>query len=472
MSNEKIVPMEKDFAKWYTSVIENAKLVTYSSIKGMMIYRPNGWAIWSNIQNELDRRYKEIGVSNVQLPLFIKYSDFTKEAEHIEGFAPEVFLVTKKGSEDLTEQYVIRPTSEVLFCNYFKSIVNSYRDLPVKVNQWCSVFRAEKNTKPFLRTSEFFWSELHTIHAYEKEAQDHAFMCIKILKDFVENFLCIPTLMGEKTEGERFAGADTTYTIETIMKDGQALQAGTSHYLGQNFSKAYDIKFTNKENKLENVYQTSVGLSTRIIGAIIMSHADNDGLVLPFGVAPIQVALLPISFDKNPKVLSVVNDLYESLKNKYRIYVDDSNNSFGFKVSKQETNGTPICIVVGPKDLDNNKATIIVRNSLEKTLVDIDEIPTYISNAVDKYQSDLFNNAKKRMDKSIVEVNSYDELIKTVNQKKVALAPWAGTPEDEKDLKQKSGGITPRCIKSVAENKTCFFTKKPAKYMVYFGRAY
>ncbi|MDE6477433.1 MAG: hypothetical protein K2L48_04630 [Mycoplasmoidaceae bacterium] len=247
-------------------------------------------------------------------------------------------------------------------------------------------------------------------------------MCINLYKDFVENFLCIPTLMGEKTEGERFAGAEHTYTIETVMKDGQALQAGTSHYLGQNFSKTYDIKFTNKENKPEFVYQTSVGMSTRIIGAIIMSHADNDGLVLPFGVAPIQIALLPISFDKNPEVLSKTEELSKTLSRKYRTFIDESNNSFGFKVSEQEINGTPICIVIGPKDLANNNATIIVRNSLEKINILLDEIETRISQIIEKYKRDLFNDAKKRLDDSIVEVNSYDELVKAVNDKKIALA--------------------------------------------------
>ncbi len=472
MSNSKIVPLEKDFAKWYTSVVENAKLVSYSSIKGTMIYRPNGWAIWSNIQKELDRRFHEIGVVNVQLPLFIKYSEFNKEKEHVEGFSPEVFLVTKKGEEELTEPYVVRPTSEVLFCSYFKSIVNSYRDLPIKVNQWCSVFRSEKNTKPFLRTSEFFWTELHTIHSSKKEAKDHTILCINLYKDFVENFLCIPTLMGEKTEGERFAGAEHTYTIETVMKDGQALQAGTSHYLGQNFSKTYDIKFTNKENKPEFVYQTSVGMSTRIIGAIIMSHADNDGLVLPFGIAPVQVALIPISFDKNPEVLSKVKELNNSLSKKYRTFIDESNNSFGFKISEQEINGTPICIVVGPKDLANNNATIIVRNSLEKINVSLNEIETKITEIIEKYKNDLFNNAKKRLDESIVEVDSYDKLVEAINSKKIALAPWGGSPEDEKKLKQQSGGITPRCIKCAISDKKCFYTGKPAKNLVYFGRAY
>ncbi len=472
MSNSKIVPLEKDFAKWYTSVIESAKLVSYSSIKGTMIYRPNGWAIWTNIQKELDRRFAKIGISNVQLPLFIKYSEFNKEKEHVEGFAPEVFMVTKKGKEDLVDPYVIRPTSEVLFCNYFKSITNSYRDLPVKVNQWCSVFRAEKNTKPFLRTSEFYWTEMHTIHAYQKEAEDHALLCINLYKDFVENFLCIPTLMGEKTEGERFAGAVHTYTIETVMKDGQALQAGTSHYLGQNFSKTYDIKFTNKENKLENVYQTSVGLSTRIIGAIIMSHADNDGLVLPFGIAPTQIALIPVSFEKSPEVLAKINELNKTLSQQYRTFVDDSNNSFGFKISEQEISGTPISIILGPKDLANNKATVILRNSLQKMEISLDKLFNDLPSIISDYQQSLFSNAKNRLDQSIVEVNSYDELVSAVNNKKIALAPWGGTPEDERKLKLQSGGITPRCIKCSVSDRTCFFTNKPAKYLVYFGRAY
>ncbi len=472
MSNSKIVPLEKDFAKWYTSVIESAKLVSYSSIKGTMIYRPNGWAIWTNIQKELDKRFKKIGVLNVQLPLFIKLSEFTKEAEHVEGFAPEVFMVTKKGKEDLVDPYVVRPTSEVLFCNYFKSITNSYRDLPVKVNQWCSVFRAEKNTKPFLRTSEFFWNELHTIHSSKQEAFASTIECINLYKDFVENFLCIPTLMGQKTEGERFAGADNTFTIETIMKDGQCLQAGTSHYLGQNFSKTYDIKFTNKENQLEYVYQTSVGLSTRIIGAIIMSHADNDGLVLPFGVAPTQVAILPIGFDKNPIILNKAKELADQLSKHYSVYLDDSNKSFGFKISEQETNGTPICLVLGGKELENNCVTVITRVSKEKTQLSIDQVVNSIETLSIEYNKQLFSIAKQRMDQSIVKANSFEEVLSIVNDHKVALAPWGGTPEEEKMLKVKSNGITPRCIHSEISGAKCFFTGKPAKNLVYFGRAY
>lgn len=473
MSNSKIYPLEKDFSKWYTSVIEAAKLVNYSAIKGMMIYRPNGWAIWNSIKDELDKRFAKIGVKNVQLPMFIRMSDFSKESEHVEGFAPEVFMVTKRGGEELLDPYVIRPTSEILFCEYFKSILNSYRDLPIKVNQWCSVFRAEKTTRPFLRTAEFFWNELHTIHASELEAKNSAVECINLYKDFVEQFLCIPTLMGQKTEGERFAGANNTYTIETLMKDGQALQAGTSHYLGQNFAKSYDIKFTNKDNKLEYVYQTSVGLSTRIIGAIIMSHADNDGLVLPFGVAPVQIALIPISFEKNEQVLNKINEINNDLSKQYRTTIDSSNNSFGFKVSNQEIIGTPICIIIGPKDLANNKATIIVRNSLEKFEIGINEISSKIKDIISKYQTELFNNAKKRLDSSIAEVSSYDELVSTINNKKIALAPWGGDPADEKALKNKTNGITPRCIKcEINDNRKCFFTNKPAKYLVYFARAY
>ncbi|MDE7433825.1 MAG: hypothetical protein K2M43_01640 [Mycoplasmoidaceae bacterium] len=282
----------------------------------------------------------------------------------------------------------------------------------------------------------------------------------------------MPTLMGEKTEGERFAGADHTYTIETVMKDGQALQAGTSHYLGQNFSKTYDIKFTNKENKLEHVYQTSVGMSTRIIGAIIMSHADNNGLVLPFGVAPTQIALIPVAFDKNPEVLEKMREFKQKLSSKYRIHLDESNDSFGYKVSEQEINGTPICLVLGPKDLANNTITLIPRNTSEKINVSLDRVCGQLDDYINQYQKGLFDVAKKRLDDSIVEVQTYDELVKAVNNKKICLAPWGGSAEDEKKLKLQSGGITPRCIKCEVENMKCFYTNKPAKYLVYFGRAY
>jgi prolyl-tRNA synthetase len=356
------------------------------------------------------------------LPLFIKYSEFTKEKEHVEGFAPELFLVTQQGDKKLEEPYVVRPTSEVAFCNYYKKIVNSYNELPLKYNQWCNVFRVEKNTRPFLRNCEFFWQELHTVHSTSEDAIQTTKEMIQLYKDFVNYFLCIPVLMGEKTEGERFAGANNTYTIEALMQDGQALQCGTSHYLGQNFSKTFDIKFQSKENLYEYVHQTSAGLSTRIIGAIIMSHADDKGLVLPIGVAPIQVAILPVFADKDPKVMETANDLYKQLHTKYRVKIDTTNNGFGYKIAEQEVNGTPISLVLGPKDIQNNSITLIRRDNGEKINVNLNDIVKTIDEQCHSYQIAIYKKAEIRLNDAIVEVKTIEEFNTAIQNRKIIKA--------------------------------------------------
>jgi prolyl-tRNA synthetase len=372
--------------------------------------------------HELDRRFANHGILNVQLPLFIKYSEFTREKEHVAGFAPELFLVTQQGDKKLEEPYVVRPTSEIAFCNYYKKIVNSYNDLPLKYNQWCNVFRVEKNTRPFLRNCEFFWQELHTVHATSEEAIETTKQMIQLYKDFVNYYLCIPVLMGEKTEGERFAGAENTFTIEALMQDGQALQCGTSHYLGQNFSKTFDIKFQSKDNKYEYVCQTSAGISTRIIGAIIMSHADDKGLVLPIGVAPIQVAILSLFADKDPKVSETAMELYKQLHNKYRVLVDNTNNGFGYKIANQEVSGTPIVLVLGPKDVQNNTVTLIRRDNGAKIDVELNNIVKTIDEQVREYQISIYKKAELRLNSSIVEVNNIDDFNEAIKNRKIVKA--------------------------------------------------
>ena len=470
---EKITPRDVDFAQWYTDVVKAAKLVEYSSIKGEMIFMPNGWAIWSMIQQELDKRFKKYDIVNVALPTFIKYSEFMREKEHVEGFAPEVFLVTKKGQEELTEPYVVRPTSEVLFCEYFKKIITSYNDLPIKVNQWCNVFRAEKNTRPFLRTTEFFWHEIHTIHSSKAEAVAQAKNMADEYYDFVTNELLIPCLQGEKTIGERFAGAENTYTIEALMQDGQALQCGTSHYLGQNFAKTYGITFTNKDNKLEYVYQTSTGASTRLIGAIIMSHSDDHGLKLPFSIAPIQIAILGIFANKEPKIQQTVDKIAESLK-QYRIKIDMSDKGLGFKAAWAETTGIPFRIIIGPNDLKHGNIVILRRDTLTKEVCAINDVADRIKELICEFKKNLYNSANKNLEARTIKVDNLDDFKKAIDQKKLVVAPWAGSELDEKEIK-KLFGATPRCIKQELPTDTkmkCFFTKKKAKYIVYFARAY
>ena len=472
MSKNKIVKQEDNFADWYSSVIFNSKLVLHSSIKGMMIFQPNGWAIWNNIKNILNDSFNQLNVSEVQLPLLIKLSDFNREKQHIEGFSPETFMVTKVGNKNLEEPYLLRPTSEILFCNYFKDILTSYKELPIKLNQWCNCFRAEKNTKPFLRTSEFFWQELHAIFASEKEARKFTADILEVYKNLVEKYLCIPVILGEKTENERFAGAVNTYTIESLMPDGQILQTGTSHYLGTNFANSFDIKYTSSSNKQEYVHQMSAGVSTRLIGAIIMTHSDNNGLVLPPDIAPTQVAILTINSLKEPKILELANSIKKELK-KYRVSIDNTDKSFGFKISEQETLGTPISIVIGPNDIKNKTITVIDRLGGKeiKELTNFD-FSKFIDQKNEEIKINLLAKAKKRLDSSIVEVNTLDELVKAINNKKIALAPWGGNAQDEIKLKQETGGITPRCIKTTIKGKKCFFTNKPAIHLVYFARAY
>ncbi len=467
---ERIVLRSENFADWYTSVIDNAKLIKYGSIKGTMVFQPNGWAIWESIKQIIDKEFAKIGVQNVSLPLLIPYEEFAKEKEHIKGFAPELYMVTKIGEKTLEKPYVIRPTSEISFCNYFSAITNSHKDLPYKFNQWCSVMRAEKTTRPFLRNSEFHWQELHSIHTTKQEAYEFSKILINLYNDFINQYLCIPTIMGEKTVGERFAGASNTFTIEALMQDGQVLQCGTAHYLDQSFAKPYNIKFQNKENKFSYAYQTSAGVSTRLIGALIMVHADDKGLILPPLMAPTQIVIIPVLPEKNIKVKQVTSQVAKSLE-QFRIKVDASDKGLGFKAANHEIAGTPIQIHIGPKDIEQNQVVISRRDTGEKKYVPLDEIYDEVNQLLVDIKNNIYKRAKLQLDNSIVKVDSIETLKAAIEDKKMATAYWAGTAEDEAKLKQMTG-ITPRCVIKDNVSGKCFFTNSKATQLVVFGRAY
>ena len=386
---EEITSMEEDFAKWYTDVVKKAELIEYTSVKGCMVIRPYGYAIWENIQKELDREFKALGHENVCMPLFIPESLLNKEKDHVEGFAPEVAWVTYGGNEKLEERLCVRPTSETLFCEHYKAIVHSYRDLPKLYNQWVSVVRWEKTTRPFLRSSEFLWQEGHTIHASAEEAREETIRMLNVYADFCENYLAMPVVKGVKTEKERFAGAEDTYTIEALMHDGKALQSGTSHYFGDGFARAFDIQFTDKDNKLKYPFQTSWGCTTRLIGAIIMTHGDNNGLVLPPKVAPIQVVVIPVAAHK-AGVLEKAQELTDRIGKFCRVKIDTSDNSPGWKFAEYEMKGVPLRLEIGPKDIEKNQCVLVRRDNREKYFVSLDDLETEIPKLLDTVQDGLF----------------------------------------------------------------------------------
>lgn len=397
VNNKSIISQKENFAEWYTSVIINAKLVTYSNIKGCINYLPNGWAIWENIKYYLDNMLKQTGVENVQLPPFISLSQFSKESKHIEGFAPEAIMITKKGSEELIDPYILRPTSEVLFSEIYHDLVKSYNNLPIKYNQWCPAYRVEKTTKPFLRGVEFHWHELHCLFETEKEARKYTLDILDIYKKFFKDVCNIEVLSGEKTIGERFAGAEQTNTCEIWSLDNQCVQAATSHYLGLNFSKIYDIKFQDLNNTLQYPHYTSHGASTRIIGSIIVSHSDDKGLVLPFKLAKTQISILAINPKNNPKISKfcekIKNDIIK--KYNYRVEIDNSDKSFGYKISNQEVIGTPISLIIGEKDIENKSLMLITRNDSKKIQIKISELLKKIPEIIEQYSNDLYLRSKK-----------------------------------------------------------------------------
>lgn len=470
---EAITSMEEDFAKWYTDVVKKAELIDYSSVRGCMILRPNGYAIWENIQKELDRRFKETGVENVYMPMFIPESLLQKEKDHVEGFAPEVAWVTHGGLEPLQERLCVRPTSETLFCDLYSNIIQSYRDLPKLYNQWCSVVRWEKTTRPFLRSMEFLWQEGHTAHATAEDAEERTVQMLNVYGDFCEQVLAIPMIKGKKTDKEKFAGAHSTYTIEALMHDGKALQSGTSHNFGDGFAKAFEIQYTDKDNVLKYVHQTSWGMSTRIIGAIIMVHGDDSGLVLPPRIAPIQVMVVPIAQHKEG-VLEKAVELKSRLGACCRAALDDSDKSPGWKFSEQEMRGIPLRIEIGPKDIEANQAVIVRRDTREKIIVSLDEIEKQATAVMDAMQTEMLERARSHRDAHTYEAFDYEEFKKTAAEKPGFIkAMWCGGLDCELKIKEDTTA-TSRCMPFEQQklSDTCVCCGKPAKAMVYWGKAY
>ena len=472
--NKNITSRDVDFAKWYNDIIREADLVDYSSVKGSMIIRPYGYAIWENIVNVLDKKFKELGHVNVQMPMFIPESLLNIEKTHVEGFAPEVAWVTHGGSDELEERMCVRPTSEVLFCDHYKKIIKSYRDLPLLYNQWCTIVRWEKETRPFLRSREILWQEGHTMHATEKEAREETLRMFKVYEDFQKNYLAIPVIVGKKTDKEKFAGAEETYTIEAMMYNGVALQNGTSHYFGQKFTKAFDIKFLNKDNNLEYPYQTSWGVSTRMIGGLIMVHSDDFGLVLPPNIAPIKVSIIPI------KETESVSDALKSIKNKLdenniSYIVDDSDKSPGYKFANSEVKGYPIRIEIGPRDLENNIVTLVRRDTREKITISIDNVLEKIKDLLIEIQHNLYNRALERRNSMLYNnVQDYAELTHIANNKPgFALVNWCGNVECENKIKDELG-LKSRCIPEGMSDTdgNCIVCGKEAITKIYFGKQY
>ncbi len=471
---EAITSMEDDFAQWYTDVVKKADLVDYSSVKGCMIIRPYGYAIWENIQRILDTEFKKTGHENVYMPLFIPESLLQKEKDHVEGFAPEVAWVTHGGSNPLEERLCVRPTSETLFCEHYAKIVQSHRDLPKLYNQWCNVVRWEKTTRPFLRTREFLWQEGHTVHATAQEAIEETERMLNVYADFCEKSLCMPVIRGVKTESDKFAGAVSTYCIEALMHDGKALQAATSHYFGDGFARAFNMTYQDKENKLQYVHQTSWGSTTRLIGALIMSHGDNNGLVLPPDVAPIQVVIIPVAQHKEG-VLDKAYELRDKLSSMFRVKVDDSTNSPGWKFSEYEMKGVPLRLEIGPKDIENNQCVLVRRDNREKMFVSLDNLEESITSALNAFAEAIYNKSLENIKNRTYTCTTLDEITAALEAKGDGFvkAMWCGEEECEDKVKEATG-VGSRCIpfnqETVAD--TCICCGKPAKHLVYWGKAY
>ena len=470
---EEITSMDVDFAQWYTDIVKKAELIDYTSVKGCMVIKPAGYAIWENIQSELDRRFKETGVENVYLPMFIPESLLQKEKDHVEGFAPEVAWVTHGGLEPLQERLCVRPTSETLFCDLYSKDIHSHRDLPRLYNQWCSVVRWEKTTRPFLRSREFLWQEGHTAHATAEEAEERTILMLNTYANFLEDVLAIPVVKGEKTEKERFAGAAHTFTIESLMHDGKALQSGTSHNFGDGFAKAFGIQYSDKENKLQYVHQTSWGMTTRLIGAVIMVHGDNSGLVLPPRIAPTQVVIVPI-MQKKEGVLEKAGELKDKLKNICRVKLDDSDKTPGWKFAEYEMKGVPVRLEIGPKDIEQNQCVLARRDTGEKIFVSLDELETKIPALLEEIQANLLAKAKEHRDTRTYIAKNMEEFDKTINETPGFIkAMWCGDQACEDEIKEKTAA-TSRCIPFEQEevSDVCVCCGKPAKKMVYWGKAY
>ena len=471
---EAITSMDVDFAQWYTDVVKKAELADYSGVKGCMIIRPYGYAIWENIQKDLDARFKALGHENVYMPLFIPESLLQKEKDHVQGFAPECAWVTIGGENELNEKLCVRPTSETLFCDHFKNVIHSYRDLPKLYNQWVNVVRWEKTTRPFLRTSEFLWQEGHTMHATEEEARKETRQMLKVYEDFYLETMAIPAITGRKTEKEKFAGAMETYTIEPMMHNGVALQGGTSHYFGDGFARAFDITFTDKDNTVKYPHQTSWGVSTRMIGALIMTHGDDNGLVLPPSVAPIQIVVIPVAQHKEG-VLEANTALYERLKKNYRVKLDDSDNSPGWKFAEYEMKGVPMRIEMGPRDIEEGNCVIVTRYNMEKTVVPIANIEEAVAEKMKEIRDGMYQNALENREKRTYSCTTIDEIKAALAEHGDGLvkAMWCGDEECEDKVKELTG-VGSRCIPFDQEHISdkCVCCGKPAKQMVYWGIAY
>ncbi len=470
---EAITSMNDDFAQWYTDVIKKAELVDYSSVRGCMIIKPYGYAIWENLQKALDSRFKATGHENVYMPMFIPESLLLKEKEHVEGFAPEVAWVTHGGDEKLTERLCVRPTSETLFCEHYANIVHSYRDLPKLYNQWCSVVRWEKTTRPFLRTLEFLWQEGHTAHATAEEAQEETIKMLNVYADVCENVLAIPVIKGRKTDKEKFAGAKATYTIESLMHDGKALQSGTSHNFGDGFARAFEIQYTDKNNQLQYVHQTSWGVTTRLIGAIIMVHGDDSGLVLPPAVAPTQLVIIPVSQHKEG-VLEKANELLNNLSAKFRVKIDDSDKMPGWKFAEYEMKGIPLRLEVGPKDIEKNQVVLVRRDTREKVFTSMDNLEETVGMLLADIQKSLLERAREMRDKKTYTAANLEEFEQIINNTPgFVKAMWCGEQACEDLVKEKTGA-TARCMPFEQEQLSdkCMCCGKTAKTMVYWGKAY
>ena len=471
---EQITSMDEDFAQWYTDIVKKADLIDYSSVKGCMIIRPYGYAIWELIQKILDTEFKKTGHENIYMPMFIPESLLNKEKDHVAGFAPEVAWVTMGGSEKLTERLCVRPTSETLFCEHYANIIRSYRDLPKLYNQWCSVVRWEKTTRPFLRSREFLWQEGHTMHATAEESERETLQMLNVYADFYEKTLGIPVVRGKKTDKEKFAGAEATYTVEALMHDGKALQGGTSHNFGDGFAKAFGIQYLDKDNQLKYCHQTSWGVTTRIIGAIIMTHGDDRGLVLPSAVAPIQVVIVPVQQHKEG-VLEAANALKDRLSSVARVKLDDSDNSPGWKFAEHEMRGVPIRIEIGPRDIESNQCVLVRRDSGEKQFVSLDGIEDTVTEQLEELTRALFRRAEANRQNHTFTATTLPEF-KEIAEKESGYirAMWCGELECELRLKEEAD-VTSRCMPfgdSEAFSDTCVCCGRKAKHLVYWGKAY
>lgn len=473
---EQITARDVDFAQWYTDVVKKAELTGYTSVKGCMVFKPAGYAIWENIRNELDRRFKATGVQNVYLPMFIPESLLQKEKDHVEGFAPEVAWVTQGGLSELQERMCVRPTSETLFCDLYAQDIQSYRNLPKLYNQWCSVVRWEKTTRPFLRSREFLWQEGHTAHATAEEAEERTVLMLNTYADFVEDFLAIPVVRGRKTDKEKFAGAEATYTIEALMHDGKALQSGTSHNFGDGFARAFGIQYLDKDNTLKYVHQTSWGMTTRMIGAIIMVHGDDSGLVLPPKVAPTQCVIIPIR-QKAEGILDKSFELKDELeKAGIRVKVDDSDRSPGWKFSDQEMRGFPLRIELGPKDMEAGQCVLVRRDTREKLIVPLDKAAYESAKLLQQIQKDMFERAKAHRDAHIFDASDYEEFKKVAEEKAGFIRTfWCGDVACEDKIKEDTT-CTSRCMpfndSIVPEGARCVCCGRPATKKIYWGKAY